>query len=80
MKLSREIKTALLVIVAFILLYVGINYLMSKSIFSSDRVFYAEYENVGGLIPSTNVMINGYIVGKVQVWLLRNNIKMLAFN
>lgn len=66
MKLSREIKTALLVIVAFVLLYIGINYLMSKSIFSSDRVFYAEYENVGGLIPSTSVMINGYIVGKVQ--------------
>ncbi len=33
---------------------------------SSDRVFYAEYNNVGGLVPSTKVMINGYKVGKVQ--------------
>ncbi|WP_420573750.1 MlaD family protein [Kordia sp.] len=66
MKISREIKTALLAITALVLLYFGISYLMSSSVLSSDRVFYAEYNNVGGLVPSTKVMINGYKVGKVQ--------------
>lgn len=66
MKISREVKTALLVITSLILLYVGIRYLMSKSIFSNHRVFYAEYNDVGGLVPSTKVLINGYPVGKVQ--------------
>lgn len=66
MKISREIKTALLAITALVLLYFGISYLMSKSILSSDRVFYAEYNDVGGLVPSTKVLINGYKVGKVQ--------------
>lgn len=66
MKISREIKTALLAITALFLLYFGISYLMSKSVFSGDRMFYAEYNNVGGLVPATKVMINGFQVGKVQ--------------
>jgi len=66
LKISREIKTALLAITAIVLLYFGISYLMSRSILSSDRVFYAEYNDVGGLVPSTNVLINGNKVGKIQ--------------
>lgn len=66
LKKSREIKTALLVITALVLLYFGISYLMSRSVLSGDRVFYAEYDNVGGLVSSTKVLINGYQVGKVQ--------------
>ncbi|WP_046758515.1 MlaD family protein [Kordia jejudonensis] len=66
MKISREIKTALLVITSSILLYVGISYLMSKSLLSTDRIFYTEYNDVGGLVPSTKVSINGNAVGKIQ--------------
>ncbi|AXG71468.1 MlaD protein [Kordia sp. SMS9] len=66
LKISKEIKTGLLAITALALLYVGISYLMSKSVFSDARVFYAEYNDVGGLVPSTKVMINGYQVGKVE--------------
>jgi phospholipid/cholesterol/gamma-HCH transport system substrate-binding protein len=66
LKISREIKTALLAITSLVLLYFGISYLMSRSILSNDRVFYAEYNDVGGLLPSTKVLINGYKVGKVQ--------------
>ena len=66
LKISREIKTALLAITALVLLYFGISYLMSRSVFSGDRVFYAEYNDVGGLLPATKVMINGFQVGKVQ--------------
>lgn len=39
---------------------------MSKSIFSNNRIFYTEYNDVGGLVASTKVLINGYAVGKVQ--------------
>lgn len=56
----------MLAITALVLLYFGISYLKSQSVFSSDRVFHAVYNDVGGLVPATKVMINGYQVGKVQ--------------
>lgn len=39
---------------------------MSRSVLSNDRIFYAEYNDIGGLIPATKVTINGFKVGKVQ--------------
>ncbi|WP_046744623.1 MlaD family protein [Kordia zhangzhouensis] len=66
MKISREIKTALLAIIALVLFYFGVSYLMSSSVLSTDRIFYAKYNNVGGIVPATRVMINGFQVGKVQ--------------
>ena len=47
MKLSYEIKTALLVMSGIFLFIVMINYLKSNDIFVSDRSFFAIYEDVG---------------------------------
>lgn len=66
MKISREVKTAILVITGLIFLYFGVSYLKGNNIFDSSRVLYAEYDNVGGLTPSTAVTINGLTVGKVS--------------
>lgn len=65
MKLSKEVKTGLLAIVAIALLIFGYSFLKGESLLSDDRTFYAVYDDVEGLAPSSNVTINGLEVGKV---------------
>ena len=66
MKLSYEIKTALLVMSGIFLFIVMINYLKSNDIFVSDRSFFAIYEDVEGVSTGTPVTISGFNVGSVQ--------------
>ncbi|WP_248722766.1 MlaD family protein [Seonamhaeicola sp. ML3] len=66
MKISKEVKTALLVISGIILLIFGFNYLKGQNLLDSSRTFYTEYNNVEGLTPSMPVTINGLSVGKVS--------------
>ncbi|HET8886739.1 MAG TPA: MlaD family protein [Salinimicrobium sp.] len=65
MKLSREVKTAILAIVAVILLIFGYSFLKGKNLLDNSRIFYAVYNNVEGLAPSSEVTINGLKVGSV---------------
>lgn len=69
MKLSREIKTGIIVLVGILAFIFGLSYLKSASLFENNKTFYAVYDNVGGLQPGTQVSINGFTVGNV------NNIK-----
>lgn len=65
-KISREIKAgliAVLAIVGFVYLY---QFMKGKSLFSTDNSFYAKFENVEGLSPSSPVSINGLKVGQVE--------------
>ena len=66
MKLSHEIKTALLVMSGIFLFIVMINYLKSNDIFVSDRSFFAIYDEVEGVSTGTPVTISGFNVGSVQ--------------
>ncbi len=66
MKLSREIKTGIIVIGGILLFILGFSYLKSTPLFDDSKVFYAEYKNVGGLQTGTQVSINGLSVGKVN--------------
>ena len=66
MKLSREIKTAILVIAAIALFIWGYSYLKGKDLFTNYKTFYVEYKNVEGLTISSPVTINGFTVGKVN--------------
>ncbi|WP_411032173.1 MlaD family protein [Spongiimicrobium sp. 3-5] len=66
MKLSREIKTGIIVISGILLFILGFSYLKSTPLFDDSKVFYAVYDHVGGLQPGTQVSINGFGVGKVQ--------------
>ncbi len=65
MKISKEVKVAILVLSGIVLLIFGINYLRGENLLGSSRVFYAEYDNVEGLTASTPVTINGLNIGKV---------------
>ena len=66
MKLSREIKTAILVIAAIALFIWGYSFLKGKDLFTNYKTFYVEYKNVEGLVISAPVTINGLTVGKVN--------------
>lgn len=66
MKITREIKTAILVITSILLFIWGYNYLKGNDLFNTYRFFYVEYENVEGLAPSAPVTINGLVIGKVK--------------
>lgn len=65
MKLTREIKTAILVISTILLFIWGYNYLKGKDLLNKYQTFYVQYDNVEGLAPSASVTINGLVVGRV---------------
>lgn len=66
MKLSREIKTGVIVVGGILLFIMGFSYLKSTSLFDNSKILFAEYDNVGGLQSGTSVSINGLAVGNVQ--------------
>lgn len=66
MKISKEIKTAILVISGIVLFIFLFNYLKGNNLLDSSRTFYVVYDNVEGMASSTPVTINGLSVGKVQ--------------
>ncbi len=66
MKLSREIKTAILVIASICLFIWGYSFLKGKELFSSDKTIYVTYDNVFGLVNSAPVTLNGLKIGKVN--------------
>lgn len=65
MKFTKEVKTAILAIVAIVLLIFGYSFLKGKNLLDDSRTFYAVYDNVEGLAPSSEVTINGLKVGNV---------------
>lgn len=66
MKLSRELKTAIIILGGILLFILGFTYLKSSSLFDSSKTFYAVYNNVNGLTPGTSVDINGLSVGSIK--------------
>ncbi|WP_345207256.1 MlaD family protein [Chryseobacterium ginsengisoli] len=66
MKFSKELKAgviALLAIIGFVVLF---QFMKGRSLFTTDNIFYAQYENVEGLAQSSPVSINGLKVGQVD--------------
>ncbi len=72
MKISKEVKTALLVISSILLFIWGYWFLKGQDILSTDKTFYVVYDNVEGLPNSAPVTINGLVVGKVSSITLDN--------
>jgi phospholipid/cholesterol/gamma-HCH transport system substrate-binding protein len=66
LKLSREIKTGIIVVGGILLFIMGFSFLKSTPIFNNSKTFYAVYKHVGGLQPGTQVSINGFNVGNVN--------------
>ncbi|PRZ27740.1 MlaD family protein [Flavobacterium granuli] len=73
MKLTREIKTAILVIASILLFIWGYSFLKGKDLFSSYRTLYVEYASVEGLATSAPVTLNGLVIGKVNSITINQN-------
>ncbi|QSB28657.1 MlaD family protein [Flavobacterium sp. CLA17] len=65
MKLTREIKTAILVIGSILLFIWGYSFLKGKDLFTDYKTLYVEYDNVEELSASAPVTLNGLVIGKV---------------
>ena len=65
-KFSREFKIGFFGLMAFLMIYWGINYLKGSNVLDSRRTFYALYDRVEGLEPNRPVTINGLKVGQVE--------------
>ena len=66
MKITREIKIGALFIITLAITIWGVNFMKSIDIFSSQKVCYAYYPKVDGLVPSNPLYINGIKVGYVK--------------
>ncbi|WP_295336260.1 MlaD family protein [Flavobacterium sp.] len=66
MKITREIKTAILVIASILLFIWGYSFLKGRDLLSSYNKYYVSYANVDGLVVAAPVTINGLTVGKVN--------------
>lgn len=65
-KLSREVRVGIMTVVAIFILYFGLNFLKGVAIFSPVNYYYANYEEIDGLVASSPVYIKGYKVGQVE--------------
>ena len=66
MKFSKEIIAGLIAILAIVGFVILFQFMKGKSVFTTDNVYYAKYDNVEGLEPSSPVSINGLKVGQVD--------------
>ena len=66
MKYSKEIKAGVIAIVSIAILVAGVNFLKGNSFFGGDDKYFAFFPNSGQIMVSSNVTLNGVIVGKVM--------------
>ncbi|MBB6333218.1 phospholipid/cholesterol/gamma-HCH transport system substrate-binding protein [Chryseobacterium sediminis] len=66
MKFSKELKAGVITLLAIVGFVVLFQFMKGKSLFTTDNIFYAKYDNVEGLAQSSAVSINGLKVGQVD--------------
>lgn len=72
MKLTRELKSAVLVIASIALFIWGYSFLKGSDLLSDHKTLFVVYNNVEGLEKSAPVTINGLTVGKVNAITIDN--------
>jgi phospholipid/cholesterol/gamma-HCH transport system substrate-binding protein len=78
MKLSKEVRTGLIVTIGIGLLFWGVNYLKGIDFFTRQRQVFAVYSQVEGLTSSNPVMVNGMKVGMIHELTLMPNGKIIV--
>ena len=73
MKISKEIKTAILVIASILLFIWGYSFLKGRDLFTNYKTLYVQYDNIEGLGNSAVVTINGLQIGKIAGIKIDNN-------
>jgi phospholipid/cholesterol/gamma-HCH transport system substrate-binding protein len=76
MKFSKEARIGLLVSISLLILFAGFYFLKGANLFSGENQYYAYYDNVQGLQPSSAVQVKGLSVGRVANIELNGNDKV----
>ena len=66
MKLTKEIKIAIVAIVGILVLFFGLNFLKGMTLFSNDNTYYVSFKDISGLSSSNPIYADGYKVGVVK--------------
>ncbi len=66
MKLSKEVKTGILVVATILLFVYGFNFLKGKDLFSNREIYYAVYPQISGIVEANPVQVNGFKVGRIK--------------
>lgn len=66
MRIRKEVKIGLIVVLVIAFVIWGFNFLRGKNIFSVSKQYYAVFSNIGGLQESSTVSANGYTIGRVS--------------
>ena len=66
MKLTKEIKIALVAIVGILIMYFVINFLKGMNLFSTNNTYFITFDDIQGLGASTPIYADGYKVGTVD--------------
>jgi phospholipid/cholesterol/gamma-HCH transport system substrate-binding protein len=65
-KIRKETKIGIVVVVSIVLLYIGVNFLKGIHVFNKPVIYYGMYERVNGLQASNPVVVKGYKIGQVR--------------
>jgi phospholipid/cholesterol/gamma-HCH transport system substrate-binding protein len=66
LRLTKEIKAGLIVVLGITALILGFSYLKSNSLLGKSTTLHAVYDHVGGLQSGTAVSLNGFSVGTID--------------
>ncbi len=66
LRLTKEIKAGLIVVLGITAVILGFSYLKSNSLLGKSTTLYAVYDHVGGLQSGTAVSLNGFSVGTID--------------
>lgn len=66
MKIKKEVKVGIFSFVGIVTLIVGYNFLKGYDFLKGHNKYYVVYQNVDGIVKSTQVTINGLSVGQVE--------------
>ena len=80
MKITKEIKIALVAIVGILIMYFGINFLKGINLFSSNNYYYMTFSDIQGLGASTPIYADGYKVGTVDAEIVKDLMGNLQVN
>jgi phospholipid/cholesterol/gamma-HCH transport system substrate-binding protein len=65
-RITNEIKTAVLAIIALVIFIIGFNYLKGTGTFNKNKTIHAIYADATGLTPSSFVILHGVNIGSVK--------------
>ncbi len=66
MNISKETKVGILAVTAFIILYLGFNFLKGKDFFTQENKYVVIYKDVQGLTAANQVSLSGMKIGQVK--------------